>query len=458
MHEGSAVASPESDEVLDLAAYEGLPDFTRYICATDASSANEKNVAKIKALLSSQSKSANSTDAAYSYSENIYPTSGGAFRSLICPCFQGRHYSITLRELPEGESQGLKQSGQKPTSYEAVRNKPWLDEHKPASHFSVTKKSEIKEAADEKGKSEGKNESQKYLFELHESVDILFRRIFKPAPNKLEEHAGLVVVAGATSSGKSRIVRGIIHEYLCELVRKRTADGAEACKPRRPHLITFEDPIEAFYYDDPKTALEYGLDYTPRQKGKDVGNLTEFLRDCLRQTPAVVYVGETRIIKDWKKLVDFAGTGHLVFTTCHAGSLTEVVGTLCRAMEANTAAKRGSLAARLAGVIQLRRATLDFDPNKKIPVMETVLPALLTKTPTGINALTGDGLSALLPHSVAKAQEVPRYCYGRAYFADELLGAAKNKLLGRCEKSQEYVDSYSERLKKLAFQFDLEGL
>ena len=457
MTDESAGVLPEPNDILDLAVYKGLPDFTRYISATDESSPNEKNVGKIKALLSSQSKSANSTDAAYSYPENIYPTSGGAFRSLICPCFQGGHYSLTLRELPEDESQGVKQPSQMPADYEEVKNRPWVDEHKPASHFSVTKKFEIRKA-DEKGGSEEKSKPRKYLFELQESVDILFRRIFKPAANKLEEHAGLVVVAGATSSGKSRIIRGIIHEYLCELIYKRTSKGTTPCKPRRPHLITFEDPIEAFYYDDPKTALDFGLDYTPRQKGKDVGGLTEFLRDCLRQTPAVVYVGETRDLKDWKKLVDFAGTGHLIFTTCHAGSLTEIVGTLCRAVEANTAAKRGSLAARLAGVIQLRRATLDFGPQNEAPVMEAALPALLTKTPTGINALTGDGLSALLPHSVAKAQEVPRYCYGRAYFADELLGAAKSELLSRCNENQKHMDAYSERLKKLAFQFDLEGL
>jgi len=225
---------------------------------------------------------------------------------------------------------------------------------------------------------------------------------------------------------------------------------------RRPHLVTFEDPVEVFYYDDPETAAKWGLDVTPRQKGIDAGSLSEALQDCLRQTPDLVYIGETRELRDWKRLVDFAGTGHLIVTTCHAGSLTEVVSTLCKAVDATTAARRSALASRLVAIAHLRRATVDIankpGGDQAIFRKDAMLPALLRRTASGINAFTGNGLAALLPESACK-DEVRRHCYGRSYFARKLvcMPDLKNR-----EKNQ--LENYQDRLTKLAIQYDLEGL
>src|SRR6185295_810970 len=105
-----------------------------------------------------------------------------------------------------------------------------------------------------------------------------------------------------------------------------------------PHLITFEDPIETYYAAEAYTP--HGLhaqmsvemaasreegDYTPRQQKLDAGSLKEALHEALRQTPKVLFVGETREKEDWQELIHFAGTGHLVITTAHAGSLLDTM-------------------------------------------------------------------------------------------------------------------------------------
>lgn len=96
------------------------------------------------------------------------------------------------------------------------------------------------------------------------------------------------------------------------------------------------------------------VDYTPREKGKDAMSIKEAVMNALRQTPKVLFVGETREIGDWSRLLDFAGTGHLVVTTAHAGSLVEAMANLLRAVEARRPTKRSEVADRTLALIHLR--------------------------------------------------------------------------------------------------------
>src|SRR5258708_31400051 len=101
-----------------------------------------------------------------------------------------------------------------------------------------------------------------------------------------------------------------------------------------------------------------GIDYTPRQKGIDAESLDEVLCDALRQKPSAVYVGETRDDKDWVKLLGFGGTGHLVFTTFHAGSLVEAMHKILRAAGAETPEGRSEVAQRILALIHLRQEVI----------------------------------------------------------------------------------------------------
>jgi Tfp pilus assembly pilus retraction ATPase PilT len=94
----------------------------------------------------------------------------------------------------------------------------------------------------------------------------------------------------------------------------------------------------------PGNTQQRGLDYTPRELGskKDVRSLAQaLLKDALRQTPSVVYVGELREEHHLETALNFARTGHLIVSTTHAGSLVEAMGRAFAAMKVKTAEDRG---------------------------------------------------------------------------------------------------------------------
>lgn len=116
---------------------------------------------------------------------------------------------------------------------------------------------------------------------------------------------GLVVVSGPTGAGKSTTLATL----LDKINRER------AC-----HMITIEDPVE--YVHRPQKAQ-----VSQRELHTDVPDFNEALVASLRQDPDVILVGEIRELKTIRTAIIAAETGHLVFTTVHAG---DCVGTIER--------------------------------------------------------------------------------------------------------------------------------
>jgi twitching motility protein PilT len=116
---------------------------------------------------------------------------------------------------------------------------------------------------------------------------------------------GLVVVSGATGSGKSTTLATLLDKINRE---------------RHCHIITIEDPIE--YLHVPKLAQ-----INQRELYTDVPDFNEALVASLRQDPDVILVGEIRDLKTIRTAITAAETGHLVYTTVHAG---DCVGTIER--------------------------------------------------------------------------------------------------------------------------------
>ena len=284
-------------------------------------------------------------------------------RALICRCFRGTRYSLNIR---------VSQGGAYIPIGPVLRTSPYLASKKEDDQFPVA---------------------------ATRICDQIYQKTLLG-----DSHAGgLVVVSGATASLKSHIARGLIFKRFEALVKS-------SASKRRPHLLTFEDPIEEEFFKSNEDWLspERVVDYTPRERGIDANCLEDVVRDSLRQTPAAFYVGEVRDAEDWRALMEFAGSGHLAVTTTHAGSLAEAIERILVAVNATSPAERGYFAQRLQAVVHLRALTV-------VGAGTVVVPAMWRGQPAGIARLVSDGLASVLPNSIDDQTSL-----GRAYFSSRL--------------------------------------
>jgi len=109
------------------------------------------------------------------------------------------------------------------------------------------------------------------------------------------ERNGLILVTGATGTGKSTTLAAIL-------------DEVNANQP--VHVITLEDPIE--YVHTHQTAT-----FNQRELGRDFDHFSSGLRAALRQAPKVILVGEMRDSETIEIAMTAAETGHVVMSTLH---------------------------------------------------------------------------------------------------------------------------------------------
>ena len=114
---------------------------------------------------------------------------------------------------------------------------------------------------------------------------------------------GLILVVGATGSGKSTSLAAMI-DY-----RNRNSPG---------HIITIEDPIE-FVHEHKKSVI------TQREVGMDTMSFKAALKNTLRQAPDVILIGEIRDTETMEHAIEFAETGHLCLGTLHANNANQAL-------------------------------------------------------------------------------------------------------------------------------------
>lgn len=117
------------------------------------------------------------------------------------------------------------------------------------------------------------------------------------------EPRGLVLVTGATGSGKSTTLAAIL-DYING---QRTA-----------HIVTIEDPIE-YLHRDRKCIINQ------REVGFDTEDFSTALKGSLRQDPDVILVGEMRDLETTETALAAAETGHLVLSTMHTIDAPETI-------------------------------------------------------------------------------------------------------------------------------------
>jgi len=142
--------------------------------------------------------------------------------------------------------------------------------------------------------------------------------------------SGLVLVTGATGTGKSTTLAAMIHEINSN---------------RSLNIVTLEDPIEFVHASDRSLVIQ-------REVGTHVPSFQEGLRSALRQDPDVILVGELRDAESITLALEAAETGHLVLGTLHTRGAAQTIDRIVDAHPSdNQSQVRNSLADNLKAVV-----------------------------------------------------------------------------------------------------------
>lgn len=133
--------------------------------------------------------------------------------------------------------------------------------------------------------------------------DLEIYRNFNIMQRLLTYRQGLILITGATGSGKSTTLAAMI-DYL---------NQTEAL-----HIITIEDPIE-FIYPNKRAVIHQ------REVARDVKNFNQGLKAALREDPDLILLGELRDLESIRLALQASETGHLVLATLHASSAAKAI-------------------------------------------------------------------------------------------------------------------------------------
>jgi twitching motility protein PilT len=199
-------------------------------------------------------------------------------------------------------------------------------------------------------------------FRQRGSISMAFRVIPRDVPNfadlslpagvrrLAEEHRGLVLVTGATGSGKTTTLAAIVDHIN---------------RSRRQHIVTIEDPIEIVHGD-------HGCIVNQREVGLDTASFAQALRRGLRQDPDVILIGELRDAETAETALNAAESGHLVLSTMHTVDAAETIG---RMVEFFPAVKQQLIRSVLAGVLRgvISQRLLPRIDGGRVPAVEVMV-------------------------------------------------------------------------------------
>jgi twitching motility protein PilT len=166
-----------------------------------------------------------------------------------------------------------------------------------------------------------------------------------------QEERGMILVTGATGSGKSTTLAAMI-DYINV--------------HRAAHIVTVEDPIE-YVHRDKKSIVNQ------RELGLDTTGFSRALRAALRQDPDVIQVGEMRDLDTIETALIAAETGHLVLSTIHTVDAVETFNRMVVAYPTHQQQQaRLQLAAVVKGVIS-QRLIPRADGRGMVPAVEVLV-------------------------------------------------------------------------------------
>lgn len=247
-------------------------------------------------------------------------------------------------------------------------------------------------------------------------------RLSEAEVEALSPRSGIVIIAGATGSGKSTTMAAITRNHLMS-----------SSQPRK--IVDIQAPIE-YTFRDVTSAIEGSASIIGQSEvGKHIHSFADGVRAALRRKPRIINVGEARDFETIHASLEASLTGHLVYTTTHAGSVSEAIRRLLSAFPASERESRSyDLISALRflmvqhlisradkpGVIPIREY-IRFTPRLREKMMAEPLnswPTLITDEVCGRVAINNDARNqdevemrkslyeAVLPHY--KAGEISR--------------------------------------------------
>jgi twitching motility protein PilT len=212
------------------------------------------------------------------------------------------------------------------------------------------------------------------------------------------EERGLVLVTGATGSGKSTTLAAILDFINAN---------------RTSHIVTIEDPVE-FLHRDKKSIINQ------REVGSDTENYSIALKSALRQDPDIILVGEMRDEETIETALHAAETGHMVLSTLHTIDATETINRIVAVFPPYHQRQiRLQLSAVLKAVISQRLVPCS-DGKGRVPAIEIMRSTARTRELIDDKEKTKQIREAIQQGFVA---------YEMQTFDQSLMGLLKRKLI-----------------------------
>ncbi|NQZ57687.1 MAG: PilT/PilU family type 4a pilus ATPase, partial [Lentisphaeraceae bacterium] len=173
-----------------------------------------------------------------------------------------------------------------------------------------------------------------------------------PIVEKLAQEArGIILITGATGSGKSTTMAALLH-YMNNNYQR--------------HIVTLEDPIEFVH-------IENKCHITQREIGNDTKDFSTALRHVVRQSPDVIFIGEMRDLETIRTALTAAMTGHLVISTLHTVDTEQTLERILNYFPADMQAQVAlDLSIALKGIIS-QRLLPTKDGRGLIPAVEVLV-------------------------------------------------------------------------------------
>jgi len=171
-----------------------------------------------------------------------------------------------------------------------------------------------------------------------------------PLLNLAKAKDGILLVCGATGSGKSSTMAAMLNWINATMDK---------------HIVTIEDPIEYTFQDDKSL-------FQQREIGLDVPSFELAIKSVLRQNPDIILIGEMRDKETFETAISAAETGHLVFSTMHAATVAQALTRLFEFFPPEQIAQaRRQIAGSIRGFI-CQKLIPTIEGNSRVPVNEVL--------------------------------------------------------------------------------------